>query len=163
LRAAWVGRRIEQVRPAGEGAGSSGPVRVVPLVRKGRTLALLTMHAGRAPGQVVSRQEIVYRETADVLLRMANEGLWPDFSAPTGSRRGAPRVGDGAIRLDAEDRVTYVSPNAESALRRLGIDGELLGERLMDLVPPVLVAGADADETLAPVLGGRTAWRTEVE
>ncbi|WP_424347576.1 sensor histidine kinase [Kocuria sp. CH-021] len=163
LRAAWVGRRIERVRPAGDGTGVPEPIRVVPLVRKGRTLALLSLHAGRAGGPVVSRQEVVYRETADALLRMANEGLWPDFSAPTGSRRGAPRVGDGAIRLDAEDRVTYVSPNAESALRRLGVDGELLGERLMDLVPPVLVPGADADETLAPVLSGRTAWRTEVE
>ncbi|MFI7581691.1 histidine kinase N-terminal domain-containing protein [Kocuria kalidii] len=163
LRAAWVGRRIEPVRPAGDRAGPAAQVKVVPLVRKGRTLALLTLHAGRAPGQVVSRQEVVYRETAEVLLRMANEGLWPDFSAPTGSRRGAPRVGDGAIRLDAEERVTYVSPNAESALRRLGIDGELLGERLMDLVPPVLGPGADADETLAPVLSGRTAWRSEVE
>ncbi|MEX5294258.1 PAS domain-containing sensor histidine kinase [Kocuria sp. CPCC 205268] len=162
LRAAWVGRRIERVRLPEGGAGAE-PVKVVPLVRKGRTLALLSLHTGRAGGQVASRQEVVYRETADVLLRMANEGLWPDFSAPTGSRRGAPRVGDGAIRLDPEDRVTYVSPNAESALRRLGIDGELLGERLMDLVPPVLAPGADADETLAPVLSGRTAWRTEVE
>ncbi|MFI7483306.1 sensor histidine kinase [Kocuria sp. M1R5S2] len=161
MRAAWVGRRIESVRPV-DGA-LPGPVRIVPLVRHGRTLALLTMHTGRAPGQASTRQETVYRETADVLMRMANEGLWPDFSAPTGSRRGAPRVGDGAIRLDTDDRVLYISPNAESALRRLGIDGELVGERLMDVVPPALGRGADPDETLAPVLSGRTAWRTEVE
>ncbi|MEX5300906.1 sensor histidine kinase [Kocuria sabuli] len=163
LRAAWVGRRVELLRAAGEQPATAAQVKIVPLVRNGRTIALLTVHTGRRPGQVSSLQEVVYRETADVLLRMANEGLWPDFSAPTGSRRGAPRVGDGAIRLDTDDRVSYVSPNAESALRRLGIDGELVGKRLLDVVPPALGAGTDPDETLAPVLSGRTAWRTEVE
>jgi two-component sensor histidine kinase len=163
LRAAWVSQRMELLRPGGDDARSAPHVKAVPLVRNGKTLAMLTVHARRPPGQAVSRQELVYRESADALLRMANEGLWPDFSAPTGSRRGAPRVGDGAIRLDADDRVVYVSPNADSALRRLGIDGELVGKRLMDVVPPALGPGAGPDETLAPVLTGRMAWRTEVE
>jgi two-component sensor histidine kinase len=163
LRAAWVSQRIEQVRPARGDAQDAGTVKAVPLVRNGKTLALLTVHTRQRPAQQASRQEAVYRESADQLLRMANEGLWPDFSAPTGSRRGAPRVGDGAIRLDAEDRVVHVSPNADSALRRLGIDGDLLGVRLMDVVPPALGASAALDETLAPVLSGRMPWRTEVE
>ena len=34
--------------------------------------------------------------------------------------RAGPRVGDGLIRLDADGRVTYASPNALSAYRRLG-------------------------------------------
>ncbi|ALU40526.1 ATPase [Kocuria flava] len=162
LRAAWVARRPDTLRAgAGRGEGAR-QVTAVPLVRNGRTLAVLTVHTRRRAGEGATRQELVYRETADLLLRMANEGLWPDFSAPTGSRRGAPRVGDGAIRLDADDRVVYVSPNADSSLRRLGIDGELVGERLMDLVPPALGAGSVPDETLAPVLTGRMPWRTEV-
>ena len=163
LRAAWVSQRMDLLRPAGDGVRAAGQIKVVPLVRKGRTIAMLTVHTRQRPGQLGSRQETVYRESADDLLRMANEGLWPDFSAPAGSRRDAPRVGDGTIRLDADDRVVYVSPNADSALRRLGIDGELLGERLMDVVPPALASGAAPDETLAPVLSGRMTWRTEVE
>ena len=55
-----------------------------------------------------------------------------------------------SLILDRDDRVVYVSPNADSSLRRLGIDGELVGERLMDLVPPALGAGSVPDETLAP-------------
>jgi two-component sensor histidine kinase len=163
LRSAWVGRRSELVRTDGHSDQEPGQVKVVPLVRNGRTLALLTMHTRWRTGHASTAQEAAYRQSADDLLRMVNEGLWPDFSAPTGSRRGAPRVGDGAIRLGADDRVVYISPNADSALRRLGIDGELVGERLMDVVPPALGSAASSDETLAPVLGGRTAWRTEVE
>ena len=43
-------------------------------------------------------------------------------------RRGLrPRVGDGLVRLDATGRVTYASPNALSAYRRLGLAGDLVG------------------------------------
>ncbi|MFC6259227.1 histidine kinase N-terminal domain-containing protein, partial [Kocuria oceani] len=52
LRAAWVGRRIELLRAGGDGPASAAQVKIVPLVRNGRTLALLTVHTGRRSGQV---------------------------------------------------------------------------------------------------------------
>ena len=45
----------------------------------------------------------------------------------------SPRVGDGFIRLDPAGEVTYASPNALSAYRRLGLRGDLIGEHLAPL------------------------------
>ena len=38
-----------------------------------------------------------------------------------------PRVGDGFLRVDAQGRVDYASPNALSVYRRLGLSGDLAG------------------------------------
>jgi two-component sensor histidine kinase len=45
----------------------------------------------------------------------------------------APRVGDGVLTLDASGTVTYVSPNANSALHRVGIQANPVGMRLAEL------------------------------
>jgi two-component sensor histidine kinase len=45
----------------------------------------------------------------------------------------APRVGDGAIVLDADARVRYASPNATSALHRVGISANAVGQTLSEL------------------------------
>ena len=46
-----------------------------------------------------------------------------------GEVTSAPRVGDGLIRLDGGGKVTYASPNAQSAYRRLGFVREGLLRR----------------------------------
>jgi two-component sensor histidine kinase len=45
----------------------------------------------------------------------------------------APRVGDGAIMLDEGARIRYASPNATSALHRVGIKATLVGQTLAEL------------------------------
>ena len=40
---------------------------------------------------------------------------------------GGPRVGDGVVLLDDQGRVEFASPNAISALRRLGVSGAIQG------------------------------------
>ncbi|MEE3918469.1 hypothetical protein V2I01_07425 [Micromonospora sp. BRA006-A] len=50
-----------------------------------------------------------------------------------GETTSAPRVGDGLVRLDANGKVTYASPNAQSAYRRLGYASHLVGEDLAKL------------------------------
>src|SRR5436305_2038033 len=42
-------------------------------------------------------------------------------------------VGDGAVVLDGEARVRYASPNAVSALHRVGISANVMGLRLAEL------------------------------
>jgi sensor histidine kinase regulating citrate/malate metabolism len=81
---------------------------------------------------------------------------------PTGLRRGAPRVGDG-VRLDVEGIVTYASPNAISALHRLGHHGDLVRGVLSEVVTRLLRDPSQVDEALAVVVTGRAPWRTEVE
>ena len=94
---------------------------------------------------------------------MCNQGLWPDFATPTGSRRGAPRVGDGLIRLDAEGIVQYASPNGVSAYRRLGGVDSLEGRSLAEVTTGLIKDRRLVDESLPLVVTGRMPWRTEVE
>ena len=42
----------------------------------------------------------------------------------------SPRVGDGLLRLGRAGKVTYASPNALSAYRRLGLTADLVGAEL---------------------------------
>ncbi|RKW71653.1 sensor histidine kinase [Galactobacter caseinivorans] len=138
-------------------------VDAVPVRRDGRTVAVLTVHADVARARTSSRLEQTYRSSAHDLLVMISQGLWPDFAAPTGGRRGAPRVGDGLVRLDAAGVVEYASPNGVSAFRRLGGVDSLDGRKLTDVVDASGSHPRIADEALPLVLAGRMPWRAEVE
>ena len=107
--------------------------------------------------------ELTYVSIGDSLVRMVADGAFPSLSAPTGGRRGAPRVGDGVIRLDADGLVLYASPNAISAIHRLGHKGAVIGTILATIVADILARSeAPVDESLALVLMGRAAWRSEL-
>ncbi|UNX56422.1 PAS domain-containing sensor histidine kinase [Georgenia sp. TF02-10] len=135
---------------------------VIPVVHDGRAVAVLTRESALPTSRVPSRLEISYMEIADVLCAMMSRGEFPQ-PAPTGSRRGAPRVGDGLVRLDAEGRVLYASPNAVSNFHRLGVIGELKGAVLAELVTALLEEHTNVDEALAVVVMGRAPWRTDIE
>jgi two-component sensor histidine kinase len=141
------------------------PVRVeaAPVVARGRRLAVLARHTNLGAGRTPSRLELTYQQCADDLVRMVSVGDFPVPGAPTGPRRGAPRVGDGLIRLDAEGRVVYASPNAMSALHRIGHVGVLVGESLAEVITPLLDASGQVDESLPLVLAGRAPWRSDIE
>jgi two-component sensor histidine kinase len=141
------------------------PVRqeCIPVVRQGRVLAVLARHTNLAAARTPSRLELTYLQCADDLARMIASGDFPVVGAPTGPRRGAPRVGDGLIRLDREGRISYASPNAVSALHRLGYVGGLVNERLAQIVPPLLDSSGPVDESLPLVLTGRAPWRSDIE
>jgi two-component system, sensor histidine kinase PdtaS len=62
-------------------------------------------------------------------VQMVAEGTFP-FEAGFADSAEAPRVGDGMIRLDSDGVIAYASPNAVSAYRRLGHNGNLAGQSL---------------------------------
>src|SRR5207237_10592859 len=66
------------------------------------------------------------------LRRMIANGGFP-FPSEEVVTEEAPRVGDGVLLLDAAARVEYPSPNAISALHRMGIHGNAEGARLGEL------------------------------
>jgi two-component sensor histidine kinase len=141
------------------------PVReeAIPVVRDGRPIAVLARHTNLAMARMPSRLELNYLSAADDLARMVASGTFPVAGAPTGSRRGAPRVGDGFVRLDAEGVVDYASPNAVSAVHRIGHPGEVVGASLAEVVTPLIHSGDGVDESLALVVRGRAPWRAELE
>ncbi len=156
----------------GEIIRSEAPVRrgdtevveeAVPVVHRGIPIAVLTRHAATSSRRDPSRMEDTYRGLADALIGMITRGDFPSASSPTGMRRGAPRVGDGVVRLDVDGSVAYASPNAISALHRLGHHEAVLGRNLARVVTDLVQRSeSPVDESLALVVTGRAAWRSEM-
>ncbi len=135
----------------------------VPVLRSGRAIAVLARHTNLSAARTPSRLELTYLQCADELTRMISEGEFPAAGAPSGPRRGAPRVGDGLIRMDKDGRVSYASPNAVSALHRLGHFGEVVDQSLSEIVTSLLDQPGLVDESLPLVLMGRAPWRSHIE
>lgn len=135
----------------------------IPVLMEGRAIAVLTREASQAVSRSSSRLELNYRGAADDMLRMIARGEWPVPTSVTGPRRGAPRVGDGVLRLDSAGRVAYASPNANSCFHRLGVHGSLLNRSLPQVASEVVIDKGLVNETLAMVVMGRAAWRTDIE
>ncbi|HVM08645.1 MAG TPA: histidine kinase N-terminal domain-containing protein [Acidimicrobiales bacterium] len=107
-------------------------VQCIPVRWKGEVLAVLTResvpHIGRQQGEL----ERVYLETFGRFARMIARGDFP-FGGEDLAEEEAPRVGDGVIVLDEGARIEYASPNAVSALHRMGISTNVEGMRLDEL------------------------------
>ncbi|WP_252974963.1 sensor histidine kinase [Janibacter melonis] len=145
-----------------DGLEGTTKVAAVPVRLGGRTVGVVTRHQPGGRDRSTSPLERTYGELTDTLSEMLVRGEWPSASAPTGQRRGAPRVADGVIQLDERGEVLFASPNAVSAMRRLGHDGQILGAVLAQAIGGLPRLDGPLDEGLAIVVMGRAAWRAEV-
>jgi two-component sensor histidine kinase len=141
------------------------PVRVetIPVPRGGRVIAVIARNTNLLGVRTPSRLELSYLQSAAELTAMIASGDFPPLGGQRSDHADSPRVGDGFVRVDADGRVTYASPNALSVYRRLGLSGDLDGHDLAaltrKLVPP---RRRPDEETLSAVLGGRVHRDTEV-
>jgi len=135
----------------------------VPVVHDGRPIAVVARQTNLGGARTPSRLELNYVESADDLIGMVARGEFPAPNAPTGPRRGAPRVGDGLIRMNSEGEVLYASPNALSCFHRFGVLGSLVGRSLAEVTTELLEESTPMDESLPLVVMGRAPWRTDVE
>ena len=104
----------------------------IPVRYEGRIIAVLSrewvVDNARRPGQL----ETTYAEIFSKFAEMVAQGLFP-FDGRVADASVAPRVGDGVIVLDAATRVRYASPNAVSALHRVGVSANAIGQTLAEL------------------------------
>lgn len=135
----------------------------VPVIRQGRVIGVLARQTHLGTSRSPDPLEINYVEAADDILGMVSRGEFPHVDAATGQRRGAPRVGDGLVRLNGEGEVKYASPNAISAFHRLGVTGEIVGRTIAEVITPFIEESGEVDESLPVVVLGRAAWRTDVD
>ncbi|WP_029068372.1 sensor histidine kinase [Jonesia quinghaiensis] len=135
----------------------------VPVNCNGHTIAVVARQTNLGSGRTPSRMEMNYVEGADDLMTMIADSEFPNPNAATGSRRGAPRVGDGLIRLNAEGEVLYASPNALSCFHRLGVLGPLVGQSLVEVTADLIEHKVPVDESMPLVMMGRAPWRTDIE
>jgi len=144
---------------------SGVPVRAetIPVTREGRVIAVIERNTNLNSARTPSRLELTYLQGADDLARMVAEGTFP-FGGEEATLVRSPRVGDGLLRLGRAGRVTYASPNALSAFRRLGLATDLVGAELGPVVAKLCATcGAPLDESLMLVAYGRVPRDAEIE
>jgi two-component sensor histidine kinase len=111
------------------------PIReeTIPIMFEGAPIAVISAEQNLATARTPSHLELSYLRAAGAIEQMIAEGTFPFILEEEGERELSPRVGDGFLELDGDLRVTYASPNAVSAYRRLGMTSNVLDERLPDL------------------------------
>jgi two-component sensor histidine kinase len=144
-RADWVGTVLEEHdRPLVarawrlgeiiEGEMTIPPLRervrmlCIPVRYQGEVVAVLTRESAPSIGRQPGELERSYVDVFNRFARMIAAGAFP-FDAEKTESKESPRVGDGVIVLDENQRVEYSSPNAVSTLHRLGIHGNAEGLR----------------------------------
>lgn len=110
------------------------PVRLesVPVIYQGEAIAVVSVEQNLATARTPSQLELAYLRAAGNLEQMIAEGAFPFETEEDNERELSPRVGDGFLEIDAAGIITYASPNAMSAYRRLGVT-ELTGVSLRDI------------------------------
>jgi two-component system, sensor histidine kinase PdtaS len=115
-----------------EGIADETRLTAIPVTHEGTHVAVVTREwiekAGRRPGEL----ERAYGGVFQSFVQMIASGSFP-FPELGGDSSSAPRVGDGVMWINGDAAVQYVSPNANSALHRVGIQASAIGMRLAEL------------------------------
>jgi two-component sensor histidine kinase len=114
--------------------GSTERVRVqcIPVRYDGNVVAVVTRETRTTLGRQLGELEHHYLSLFDRFAHMVSEGTFP-FRQDDDEFEDAPRVGDGVIYLDADLRVRFASPNAVSAMHRMGIHSYASGLHLSEM------------------------------
>ncbi|MFC0314043.1 sensor histidine kinase [Gordonia phosphorivorans] len=115
----------------------------VPVTFDGRVIAALGRAGSAGDALPPSPLESAYRDAAAALCRMVVDGLFP-LDEVNSLGLSTPRAGDGFIRLGADGRVVYASPNALSAVHRMGWTADLGSARLSDVIAELLTDPFDS-------------------
>ncbi len=147
-RGDWVGTRLDELeRPLVARSFRNGEiiegeihlavvrerVRVlcVPIRRDGKVIGVVTRESAPSIGRQHGELERTYLDIFNRFARMIAAGDFPYEDKDDTAE--APRVGDGVLLVDAAGRVEYTSPNAVSALHRVGVHANAEGLRFGEL------------------------------
>jgi two-component sensor histidine kinase len=115
-----------------EGVDDDCRIMAIPVVHQGVVISVLSREWSRRTGRQLGELERNYLDLFNTFASMIVRGEFP-FLGRVADSSVAPRVGDGAIVLDGKARVRYASPNATSALHRVGISTNAVGQTLAEL------------------------------
>jgi two-component sensor histidine kinase len=114
------------------GGAERARLECIPVRHGGLAIAVVSLEAATTSGRRFGELERHYLESFQRLARMVAEGSFP-FQRGEVEQEEAPRVGDGVIVLDEARRVRFASPNAVSALHRMGIHAYATGLELREV------------------------------
>ncbi|HEX3388470.1 MAG TPA: histidine kinase N-terminal domain-containing protein, partial [Streptosporangiaceae bacterium] len=134
----------------------------IPVTREGQVIAVIERSTNLSSARTPSRLELTYLKGADDLAQMVASGMFP-WPGQQPALVRSPRVGDGLLRLGRSGKVSYASPNALSAYRRLGLAADLVGAELGPLTARLCAPGRPTDDSLMVTASGRAPRETEVE
>ena len=135
----------------------------VPVIFEGNTLAVISRHRNADLMRLPSKLELNYREIAHKIFRMVTEGSFPIRNSIYNSE-STPRVGDGLIRLDPNGVIFFASPNARSALSRVGYQSEVEKQNLGEVFASLTKGNTQpTDESWQTLLSGKFLRRAEYE
>lgn len=169
-----IGRRTILDRAFASGEIESGvePARIgdvqtrvetIPVRRDGDVIAVVVRTTSLSGVRTPSQLEAAYLGTATALVTMINAGQFPIQGARS-ELAGSLRVGDGYVTIDVAGRVTYASPNALSAYRRLGLVGDLVGTGFAETTQRLTPTRGRSSSAVPPrALSGRFAEEAELE
>ncbi|HEV8063450.1 MAG TPA: sensor histidine kinase [Acidimicrobiales bacterium] len=122
----------------------------IPVRYSGQVIAVMCRQWSPSTARRRGSLERVYLDLFERLSVMVTDGIFPfaDDDLPVET---APRVGDGVIVVDDRGRISYASPNAVSALHRIGIVSAMNGATLPALGLDTKVV-QDAFATRLPVV-----------
>ncbi len=104
----------------------------IPVRYEDDVVAVVTRESPTTVSRRLGELERVYLEIFERFAHMISEGTFP-FPGEELPGEELPRVGDGVIFIDRDRRVRFTSPNAVTAMHRLGIHANAEGARLRDV------------------------------
>ena len=132
IGASYASGEIEEGEISIDGVDGAARMLAIPVRLGEGPIAVLTREwstrSGRQPGEL----ERTYLEIFGRFAGMIRGGLFP-FPGRVADSSISPRVGDGVLVIDADAKVRYASPNAVSALHRVGIGSNSVGQTLSEL------------------------------
>ncbi len=160
---AYLSHEISQASGNSLQAGIPVDIKAIPLVFGDRCIGVVEMHTNqmgvRAPGVL----EDAYLDTAEILAGMMHRHQFPvagDRPVPWVS----PRVGDGTIRVSNAGTISFASPNAVSAYRRMGLTGDLEGEDFVAITSSLVLPHREpVERPVSTVLRGNGAREVDIE
>jgi two-component sensor histidine kinase len=114
-------------------------VECIPVFFLDRVIAVISRHRNLETMRTPSRLELNYREIANHIYRMIAVGNFP-VKDNVYLAEAAPRVGDGLVRINVSGEVLFASPNARSALNRVGWDKDVEGQNFGQVLDSLVSA-----------------------
>ncbi|MFZ4584358.1 MAG: sensor histidine kinase [Acidimicrobiia bacterium] len=115
------------------GRSDRARVQAIPVGFEGERVAMLLRESTPDSGRRMGELERAYFDVFDRFAMMISEGRFPFGRDEVVEPDDAPRVSDGVIILEGDQRVRFASPNAMSSLHRIGIHASTTGMRLSEI------------------------------
>lgn len=125
--------------------------------------AIMTVHTSHSVEFSASRQIIAFKECADDLCRMVQDGLFPTAGSSFARQQGAPRASDGLIRVNTDGIITFASPNSQTTFGTIGFRDELEGQNFAEVLAELVRGQYDTDESIPLIAQAKVYKRSDIE